>query len=414
LSQTQVSAAPAPPRVLFVRNARGHTEISGPETYMLAVMPTFQAQGIDVALHCTINPSLGAPKWLADFEAAGIPTQVHSVGSAAGFSDVADVIRTVRKRQATVLHSFDHRSDLVALLAARRTGAAAVASFAGWTNWTGKALKERVYMSVDRWALNRADAVLIDSAFVGRAAGIKTGPRPVVVLPNGVDLARFSQSDETDLKQRHFGDPSVLLLGIVGRIHPNKGQLDFVRAAADLSARHPEARFLIVGATPEGHEDYGRAVTDLIKQAGLSDKVHQIVARPVEIPGIMAAMDILLAPCHTESCSFAILEAMASAKPVVAARAGGNPELVAEEITGLFVPPNSWESLRDAAERLIADPEMRASLGQAGYQKIRNGYSVARMVEHTRSIYQSVLAMPRQPARLRTCLETGGFTLLVS
>jgi len=412
LERPQDRSDPAPPRVLFVRNARGHTEISGPETYMLAVMPALQALGVDVALHCTINPSVGAPKWLADFEAAGIPTRVHSVRSAIGFSDVGDVARTVRDRQANVLHSFDHRSDLVALLASRRTRAVAIASFAGWTNWTGEALKERLYMAVDRWALNRADAVLIDSAFVGCAAGIRTGARPVVVLPNGVDLSRFSQSGGAELKQRLFGDPSVLLLGIVGRIHPNKGQLNFVRAAADLSLRHPQARFLIVGAPTDGHEDYARAVTELIAQTGLTNRVHQMVARPTEIPELMTAMDILLAPCHTESCSFAILEAMASAKPTVVARAGGNPELVVENVTGVFVPPNSWEPLRDEAEKLIVDPELRASLGQAGYQRVCRQYSATRMVEQTLSIYQAAMTMPGQPAQLRNHLETEGFTLL--
>lgn len=400
------------PRVLFVRNARGHTEISGPETYMMTIMPALRAQGIEVFLHCTINPRLGRPTWLSSFEDLGVPVHIHRIASAIGASDIKSTMQNARTTGATILQSFDHRSDIVALAAARRMGLAAVASFAGWTNWTGASLKERLYMRADRFALNRADAVLIDSRYVGQRAGLKSGPRPVVVLPNGVDPGRFSKQADGALKKRLFGDETVLLLAIVGRIHPNKGQLDFVRAAADLADHHPRARFLIVGAAPEGHQGYEAAVAALIAQSGLQDKCHRIVARPDEIPGIMAATDILLAPCHTESCSFAIIEAMASGKAVVAARAGGNPELVAENATGLLVAPHSWQELRDGADRLLRDADLRAALGRAALARVLDNYTIDRMTGRTRQVYEAALSAPGQPARLKERLAHENFTLL--
>jgi glycosyltransferase involved in cell wall biosynthesis len=375
-------------------------------------MPALRAQGVDVALHCAFNPRLGRPKWLGEFQKLAIPTYLKSVGSPASASDLLDVIRIVRERGVTILHSFDHRSDVVALMAARFTGISFIASFAGWTNWDGELFKERAYMAVDRWTLGKADAVLIDSKHVGIAARISTRPHPVVVIPNGVDLARFSCEINGDLKQQFFGSTNVQLLGIVGRIHPNKRQLDFVRAAADLSRQHPETRFLIVGAAPAGFEEYARKVQEMIGQYGLGDKVRMIVASPEDIPKITSEIDILLAPCHTESCSFAIIEAMASGKPVVAAHAGGNPELVVEDETGLLVPPKDWTALRDAADRLIREKDLRIRLGEAGLRRATTGLTVEHMVERTRAVYETVLRLPRRSGERRKQLERDGFVLL--
>lgn len=100
----------------------------------------------------------------------------------------------------------------------------------------------------------------------------------------------------------------------------------------------------------------------------------------------LEAMDVFVLPSLWEGLSLALLEAMFHGLPVVATAVNGTPEAVADERTGLLVPPGDPGALADAMARLARDPELRTRLGTAGREEAERRFTVERMVEETEAV----------------------------
>ncbi|TVR84842.1 MAG: glycosyltransferase family 1 protein [Rhodospirillales bacterium] len=379
------------PRVLFIRNGRGITEVTGAETYLMTLMDGLTRVGCTVGLCCSVAPGrLDAP-WLQALRTRGLRHEPVAVGSKLSLADVRAAHTHARAFGADVIHAMDHRSDLVAVMVGRLLRIPAVASFFGWTNWQPGSMRARIYPLFDRLAMLGLQRVIVDSRFIGETLG--TAGKRLAVVPNGVDLNRFDPDRAcTDLKRRWFGDEPVILVGMVGRIHPNKGQHEFARAASLLLQRRPETRFVVIGDAPSGYEDYLATLTRLIVEYGLEKRFKIINLPSAEIPDAMASLDVLAAPSYMESLSYVLLEAMAMRTPVVTSRVGGHGELITDSEDGLLIEPGDPEGLAAALERLVSNAELRRRLGLAGRKRVEAGYSTDAMVKRTLEIYSEVIA----------------------
>jgi glycosyltransferase involved in cell wall biosynthesis len=106
--------------------------------------------------------------------------------------------------------------------------------------------------------------------------------------------------------------------------------------------------------------------------------------------------DVLCAPSRAESFSYVILEAMACARPVVAAAVDGAQEAVADGRNGLLVPPEDPAALADALDRLARDPELRRRLGVAAYDRVCAEFSLSQMIDATAELYERLLGRQRR------------------
>jgi len=354
----------------------------------------------DFRLICLTNPSMGETSWLKQLKREKLPFETIPIPHKASIKDLLAIPRRIREWGADIVHTMDHRSDVVGMVAGRLTGRPSVAWFAGWTNWTDASAKGQLYAWADRNALKRMNAIIVDSAFLARKMDLGAHAPPIVAIPNGVNLERFDPDRVAISPEIGFSrDSDSIIFGIVGRVHPNKGQLDFVRAAAELIKTYPSCRFVICGSAPAGFEDYQRQVVELIAAKGLND-VFRVMAVPAsEVANVVAGIDIILAPCHTESCSFAILEGMAMRKPVVAARAGGNPDMIEDGETGTLVEPHSWQALVDGATPLIQDQALRARIGENARREIEKRYSIEAMGSRTAGFYEAVIEWHKERRR---------------
>lgn len=376
-------------RILFLRNCRGITDVTGAETYLLTVMRGLQRAGCDVFLSCAVDPARGETAWLRALRASGLAHEAVAVPSIASAADWRAARATAAVFRPDVVHAMDHRSDLLAAGLSRVIGVPAVASFFGWTNWPLGSLRARVYPLIDRLVMRGLARVIVDSAFIGERVGLPEGR--VAVVPNGVDLARFDPGRAlAGLKRQWFGRDDVRLVGMVGRIHPNKGHLDFAEAAAVLAPRFADLRFAVIGDPPPGFEDYRDAL--LARVAPLGDRFVVRNLPSADIPGAMASFDVLAAPSHMESLSYAVMEAMAMRRPVVTARVGGHGELITDGADGLLVPPGDVPALVAALTRVLSDPGLAARLADAGRARVETGYSTDAMVARTMAVYAETLA----------------------
>lgn len=181
--------------------------------------------------------------------------------------------------------------------------------------------------------------------------------------------------------------PNEILIGIAGRLVTGKGHDLFLQAAAQLAraAESTPLRFLVIGDGPQRAALQAQAET-----LGIADRVLFTGFRS-DLPQVMAALDIfVLASPEPEVMPLVLMEAMAAARAVVAARVGGVPEIVEDGANGLLVPPGDADALAQALRRLTCDSPLRAHLTVAAQQKARQDCDLPRLIADTERIYRNL------------------------
>ncbi len=382
----------SPVRILFVRSCRGITNITGGETYLLALMEGLNPQKYKSFLFCITNPRIGKTPWLNEIDTRGLPHVKVEVGNLMSIKDLIILLKWIRRFQPDIIHSLDHRSDFTAVAAGKIERKPVVASTLGWVNFTPGSFRDIIYPWLDRKALTLTDAVLTDSVAFAKQLNLGIHAPPIVPIPNGVDTRKFDPDRiRSTFKKRFFNDEGVLVIGMVGRIHPVKAQVDFLRAAVNLARDYTNVRFLIIGPVPAGFKSYYRELKGIITKNELDKKVVMSEVHSGEIPTVFSTIDILLAPSLAESFPFSLLEAMAMRKAIIASDVGGNSEMINQGENGLLIKAGDWKALLRDAKTLIDNPDFRKRLGRAARQKIIKELSNDVMAMRVGCVYDAIM-----------------------
>lgn len=251
------------------------------------------------------------------------------------------------------------------------------------------------------WLLRRtaraADRVICVSHAVARELeSWNIPPQKLATVYNGLDLAgRFRPRPATGRLHAQFGLPSrARLVGIVGQLTPWKGQHVFLRAAGLLHGDRPEAVFVIVGAPLFGDHRYQEQLNTIAREMGIEGSVV-FAGRRDDIPEVLAELEIVVhASILPDPLPTVLLEAGACAKPVVATACGGVPEIVDDGETGLLVPPGDSEAMSAALDRLLADHERAAAIGEAARRLVEQRFGLDGFARGVERIYREVLGEP--------------------
>jgi glycosyltransferase involved in cell wall biosynthesis len=219
--------------------------------------------------------------------------------------------------------------------------------------------------------------------------------RAAEVVFDGVDVEAFNPKVDGSAVRTELGVPKTApLVGFVARLDPWKGADIFIRTAAAVSLQRPDAHFAIIGGELPGHEDHAGALMRLTDDLGLGDRVHFAGWRypPEAMPAVMTGIDVLV---HTavrpEPFGLVFLEAMAAARPVVAADAGGVPEVVDRGVTGLLTAPGDWEAAAAAVLSLLNDRQRARTMGEAGRRRVECHFDVRAQVRKIEAVYERLL-----------------------
>jgi glycosyltransferase involved in cell wall biosynthesis len=243
--------------------------------------------------------------------------------------------------------------------------------------------------------LRRADAVVLNSQREARLLGERFGLEAshVHVIPSGLDLDLYGPAN---------GRPSntVLLDGVellaVGQLVEYKGHGYLLDAVAQLAPRYPGLRLAFVTHQPALREQYERRSREL----GIADRITY--EGPLETSRLAERIretDVVVQPSLAECFPVTVLEAMASAKPVVVTDVGGMPEQVGD--TGVVVPPRDSEALAAALEPLVASEDERRRLGEAALERARSLFDGREIVRRHVELYTDLLDRRRQPGLAR-------------
>jgi glycosyltransferase involved in cell wall biosynthesis len=218
--------------------------------------------------------------------------------------------------------------------------------------------RQMVARGAIRWSAgfaDTADLVLAPSDFVARRLRAQGVRRPIEVLPTGIDLDRFRPGDRADARRtlRLAADDRVLLY--VGRLDREKN-LEFLLEAI-ARVRVPRVRLLLVGRGTQA-----AALRRAAEARGVADRVDLRGGSPPDgLPAYYRAADAFVFASTTETQGLAVLEAMACGLPVVAVRATGIEEVVAEGVSGLLVP-EAPAVFGDAVGQILIDRDLAAKL----------------------------------------------------
>jgi glycosyltransferase involved in cell wall biosynthesis len=192
-----------------------------------------------------------------------------------------------------------------------------------------------------------------------------SGAQRVRIVPPAVDLTRFGPGPASPAMRSHLtSDGRAPLVGIVGRIDPEKGVDVLVTAMGLLQGAAAHAHLVVVGSAglaPDGYAERVRAEAE----RSLGDRVR-FVGRTNDVPGTLRALDVLVNASVAEPFGLSVLEAQATGVAVVGTRAGGISDFVFDDDNGLLVPSGDVEALAKALDRLLTDGELRARLAERG------------------------------------------------
>lgn len=206
----------------------------------------------------------------------------------------------------------------------------------------------------------------------------------LAIIPNGVDLARFApQADNGALRAAWHVPRGAALIGVVGRLGSQKGQRVLLQALAAVWARFPEVHVALVG-TGELEAEL-RALAVHLDHGGRIHFAGQI--ERAHMPQVLAALDVFVLPSLYEGLPFAVVEAMAAAKPIVATKVDGTVEAIHAGVDGLLVAPGDHGALATALVQLLDDRVLCTRLGEAARAAALTRFDEAAMLRATFALY---------------------------
>ncbi|HAB15726.1 MAG TPA: glycosyltransferase family 4 protein [Verrucomicrobiota bacterium] len=214
----------------------------------------------------------------------------------------------------------------------------------------------------------------------------------VTTVHNGIPLARYQRSTSTLLRDRLRLAPGEPLIGTVGRLTPWKGQDFFLRLAKEWAAQGRGGRFVIVGRPFAEDTSFETSLKKYVRAHRLSSRVH-FVAFQADLAATLSQLDVLV-HCSTKPEPFGrvIIEAMSVKVPVIAARAGGVPEIITAGVNGGLAKPGSVESYIAELTALLGDPRKRAAWAAAGRRTVTQRFSLDRVFNDFERVLSEVTA----------------------
>jgi len=246
--------------------------------------------------------------------------------------------------------------------------------------------RRRWHLWLDRWTQHWVDRYVCVSQAVAeftiRQAGIR--PEKITVIPNGIAWEKYPAAQAADLTQLGVR-PGRKVIVAIGRLEEQKGFDWLISSAGRWLGHLADCELVLVGDGPMR----ARLQHEAHRQ-GLAHRIHFAGLR-ADVPDILAACHLLVLPSRWEGMPNVVLEAMASGLPVVATRVEGVLELLGPAWEEQTVDYGDTAALADRLARMLADPALRARLGQANQQRIREHFSIDRMVRAYQQLWTELL-----------------------
>ncbi len=318
-------------------------------------------------------------KWLPEVEAEGIAAHriemKRSIAPASDLSALLSLYRLFRRERFDAVHLHTPKASLLGAVAAKLAGVSRIVyTIHGFYIREGMARFQReFYLFWERVIASCADVALSQNRSdvnTAKQEGLYRN-KEILFLGNGIDVGRFSPSDRLREDRGAIRDSLGLprecrVVGIVARLVREKGLHELMDAVKMLSGDFPDIRLLAIGPRDESKTDAlsPRAAMD----HGVADRVVFTGMR-LDLPELYSAMDVFALPSYREGFPRTLMEASSMGLPVVASDIRGCREAVDDGRTGILVPAGDATKLAEGIGRILGDPALTKSMGDAGRLK---------------------------------------------
>lgn len=310
-----------------------------------------------------------------------LPVKIFPCKGKFDLKTIFEIRNFINQEKIDVIHSHGYKADFYALWA---TLFKRIKRVATCQNWLSINYKMKFYELLDKLLLHKFNKIIAVSGALKEEI-IKNGlsKRKVLIINNGVDLNRFRPMNNVlDIKKELNLNSDCKVIGVISRLVPGKGHIYLLQAIRKLLDTIPNINCLIVGDGPDK-----KNLQFQVKVLGLEDKVVFTGIRS-DIPRILNSIDIFVLPSLKEGMPMALLEAMATKKPVIATNVGAIPTIIDHSKTGLLVEPRSVEDIHNSLVQLLKDDEKANLLARNGFEKVKHEFSSRRMAEEYLKVYQ--------------------------
>lgn len=298
-------------------------------------------------------------------------------------SNIWEVVKNIKRYEIDLLHSHGYRADIVGLLAATIARRPIISTVHGWTPISRKL---KFYEYIDKRCLKFFNRILVVSTEIGKdleKSGIE--PSKIAKIYNAVAIPSNGSYDGEGLKGEFKIGNGVKLIGMIGRLSPEKGGKYFLMSCKELFRKYNNLQAIILG---EGSER--GYLENLSKELGITDKVFFLGHRE-DIEKIYAALDILVISSITEGIPMVILEAMAFSKPAVATDVGGVSEIIEDGKTGLLAKPKDPFDLAEKISFLLENSDVSLAFGRKAREVVAEKFNAERWAREIERHYSAIL-----------------------
>ncbi len=348
------------------------TRISGSEAHLLLLLPELRERGWDVRFLLLHEDEPGAWEFAAHLDDAGVPVEGVRLPRALDPLAFSRVLRIVRRHRPTILHTHLVHADFYGLAAGR---AARVPVLASTKHGFNPFRSTRAFAAADRSVGRLLDLHIAISRGLARYLAETEG-----FAEEAFDVVHYGVVPGPDPPP----PPDRPRIAVVGRLIPIKGHDVLLEALAGAVHQLPAIEVEIAGAGPLDAELRARTTA-----LGL-DGVVRFVGH---VPGteVMERASIVAVPSLGEGFGMVALEAMERGRAVVASDVGGLPEIVADGVTGVLVPPGDPRALSTALVGLATDTGRARALGAAGRLRVHDVFTQERCTGRTEELYREAL-----------------------
>jgi glycosyltransferase involved in cell wall biosynthesis len=361
--------------------------IMGSENHLLTLLSGLDKDRFEV--HYCILAEARHLSCLADYqkrlEQAGIKVVIFVIRKYGGLSLLWALKKYIFREQFHIVHTHLIHADVYGTLAAKFAGVPVIISS---RHNDDRFRHNKVLIGLNKLLARWHAKVIVISDWVGTflrdVEGIPT--EKIVRIHYGLQPEPISvQADPQYIRQQLQIPDGIPVIGTIGRLTKQKGQVYLLQAIKHVIKHFPDLRVVIVGE--------GELRPELEQQAqilGIDPNVIFTGYRP-DATKLLSGFDFFVFPSLWEGFGLVLLEAMALQKAIVASRVSAIPESVIDEKTGILVPPENVAQLAEVMLRLLSNRELQRTLGEAGYQYLQESFGVKRMIESTERLYTSVM-----------------------
>ena len=292
--------------------------------------------------------------------------------------------RLIREYDVNLVQTHGYKSNTIGFFLQLLCGLPWIGFAHGYIddNW-----RNRLYNRIDRLVLRRADRIVaVSESMKALLIGHRVSAHKIHAIHNAVEpsgMVLTTSAQET--RRRHGLTPAQKVIGVIGRLSSEKGQMVFLRAMEKTAQSVPGVKALIVG---DGQD---RPMLEAFcRQKGLSEHVV-FVGHQEKIADYYQALDLLVLPSLSEGLPNAVLEAMSFGVPVLATAVGGVPEVV-QNGNGVMVPPNDPGALAESMIELLRHDALRRAMGVKGQNSLHPRFTPDARVQRIISLYEELLS----------------------